>query len=104
MASLFSRMVLFSPAASVPFRGTEEAAGAGHRPHHPASEQLVSPLRVYTQSISRLSNLGRSKFLMIGINAATPLTTPLSPHPTHAHARMCVRTHTHTLTLTLSTY
>ncbi|XP_071007841.1 homeobox protein Meis2-like isoform X2 [Oncorhynchus clarkii lewisi] len=27
--------------APLPFRGTEEAASTGHRPHHPASEQLV---------------------------------------------------------------
>ena len=79
--------VVLSPAASVPIRGTEEAAGARHGPHHPASEQLVSPLAVSTQSISRVSNLGRSDFLMFGINAVTP---PYFHPPPHTH------THTHT--------
>lgn len=82
MASLFSQMLSFSPAASIPFRGTEEAAGARHGPHHPASEQLVSPLGVYMQSISGVSNLRQFEFLMIGINAATP--PYFHPH-THTH-------------------
>uniref|UniRef100_A0A8P4G1X7 Meis homeobox 1 a n=1 Tax=Dicentrarchus labrax TaxID=13489 RepID=A0A8P4G1X7_DICLA len=30
-----------SEQASVPVRGAEEAAGSGHRPHHPAGQQLV---------------------------------------------------------------
>lgn len=89
-ASLFSRMLPLSLAASVPFGGTEEAAGARHGPNHPASEQLVSPLGVSMQSISGVSDLRRSQFLMIGINAATPPDF----HPLYTH------THTHHSLLT----
>lgn len=81
VANHFSSMLCFSPAAPVPFRRTEETAGARHGPHHPTSEQLVSHFRVYMQSISRVCNLRLSKFLMIGINATTP---PLFSSYTHA--------------------
>lgn len=43
LTSLTSLSLIFpSLAASLPLRGPEEATGSRHRPHHSASEQLVS--------------------------------------------------------------
>lgn len=97
VVSRFSQALPFSPAASVPFRRTEETAGARHRPHHPTSEQLVSHFRVYMQSIPRVCNPRLSKFLMIGINATTP---PLFLSYTNTRTHM--RTHTYTYRIILT--
>ncbi len=43
---------VFCPsAAPVPVRGAEEAAGSGHRPHHPAGQQLVSLFALHSSFV-----------------------------------------------------
>lgn len=42
LPSLIGSLLPLLFAAPVPVGGAEEAAGSGHRPHHPAGQQLVS--------------------------------------------------------------